>query len=122
MIALDQYLKGVLQQVYSAYQTLEGLGDKPGDLQTIRQCLAKINGQFSVLATKMVANKQELADYQYLLMPIKLYLDNHDFTREIETMAPLYSDDPMRLRNLRLSILQAVKENNLLEHIRGLVE
>lgn len=121
MVALDQYLKGVLQQVHTSYLVLESLNDKSGDLQTIRRELAKMNGQLSVLATKLVANKQELADFQYILLPIKLYLDNHEFFREIETMTPIYSDDPMRLRNLRLSILDAFTENNLLEHIRSIV-
>jgi hypothetical protein len=36
-------------------------------------------------------------------------------------MSLLYSDDPMRLKNLRMSILDSIKENNLLEHIKSIL-
>lgn len=121
MIDLVEYLKGILKQVYASYAILQDLGDKPGDLEKIRRSLAKINGQLAVLAIKLEANKQELEGYQYILMPIRHYLENYEFSREIETLSTLYSDDPMRLKNLRLSILDSLKENSLLEHIRSIL-
>ena len=87
----------------------------------MRRELAKINGLFIALANKMDANKQELTDYMHILSPIRKYLKNHEFFREIDTMSMLYSDDPLRLKNLRISILDAMGENNLLEHIKSIL-
>jgi hypothetical protein len=121
MVTFEQYLKGILQQAYDSYTLLENLKDKPGDLKIIRRELAKINGLFIALANKMDTNKQELADYLYVLSPIRKYLESHEFFREMDTMSVLYSDDPLRLKNLRISILEAMRENNLLEHIRSIL-
>jgi hypothetical protein len=117
----EEYLKGILRQIDDSYTILQNLKDKPGDLEIIRRELAKINGLFAVLTNKLEANKQELDDYQYLLSPIRKYLDNHEFFREMDTMGLLYSDDSLRLKNLRYSILDSVGENNLLEHIKSIL-
>ena len=116
-----EYFKGVLQQVDDSYAVLSGLKDRSGDLEIMRRELAKINGLFVALAKKLDANKQELAEYSHILSPIRKYLDGHEFFREMDTMSMLYSDDSMRLRNLRLSILDSISENNLLEHIRSIL-
>lgn len=121
MVTFEQYFKGVLQQVDDSYTLLQNLRDKPGDLEILRRELAKINGLFIALANKLESNKQELADYQHILSPIRKYLEGHEFFREMDTMALLYSEDPLRLKNLRLSILDSVKENNLLEHIQSIL-
>jgi hypothetical protein len=121
MVTFEQYLKGILQQVDDSYTLMENLRDKPGDLDIMRRELAKINGLFVALANKMDANKQELADYLYVLSPIRKYLENHEFFREIDTMSMLYSEDPMRLKNLRISILDAMRENNLLGHVKSIL-
>lgn len=117
----EEYLKGILQQIDDSYTILQNLKDKPGDLEIIRRELAKINGLFVVLANKLEANKQELDDYQYLFSPIRKYLDDHEFFREMDTMGLLYSDDPLRLKNLRYSMLDSIGENNLLEHIKAIL-
>lgn len=121
MVTFEQYLKGVLQQVDDSHTLLENLRDKPGDLEIIKRELAKITGLFTALANKLESNKEELSEYQHILMPIHNYLNNHDFFREIDTMSLLYSDDPMRLKNLRLSILDAATEKNLMGHIKSIL-
>lgn len=121
MTTWEEYLKGILQQIDDSYTILQNLKDKPGDLEIIRRELAKINGLFVVLANKLEVNKQELDDYQHLFSPIRKYLDEHEFFREMDTMGSLYSDDPLRLKNLRYSILDSIGENNLLEHIKSIL-
>ncbi len=44
MVDFAEYVKGILQQIKDSYQILEGLGDKPGDLEIIKIELLKING------------------------------------------------------------------------------
>ena len=114
MATYEEYLRGILKQVADSNLLLENLRDKPGDLEIINRELAKINGLFIALANKLEANKQELIEYQYILSPIRKYLQNNEFFREMKTMSMLYSDDAMRLKNLRMSILESLKENNLL--------
>lgn len=116
----DEYLTSVLQQADDVYTIFQNLKDKPGDIEIIRRELAKITGLFQALVNKLETNK-EFSDYQYLISPIRHFLNSHDFFREIETMSLLYSDDPMRLRNLRLVVLDALEEKNLMEYIKSIL-
>ncbi|TBR25462.1 MAG: hypothetical protein EPO63_01810 [Candidatus Nitrosotenuis sp.] len=124
MVVFSKYVEGILRQISDSHTVLKNLQDKPGDLDIIKRELARITGILQVLTNKLEANPKESEDYQYFLSPSKYYLENHDFFREIETVSLLYSDDPMRLRGIRLAILDALDEKNLIGHtsafLRGL--
>ena len=117
MGTFSKYVEGLLQQIFYSYTLLQNLNDKPGDLDIVKKELAKITGLLQVLINKLEANPEESSDYQYFLSPSKYYLVNYDFFREIDTVSLLYSDDPMRLRGIRLAILNALDEKNLMGHI-----
>ncbi len=121
MVIFEQYLKGVLQQVDDSYTLLQNLKDKSGDLDIMRREIAKIMGLFAALVNKLETNKEELSDYQHVLSPMRAYLNNNDFFREIDSMSLLYSDDSMRLKNLRLSILDSLAQKNLIAHIKSIL-
>jgi hypothetical protein len=121
MAAYDEYLKNVLQQIDDSYTLLQNLKDKPGDLDITKRELAKITGLLQVLINKLESNKQEFSDYQHLPSPMKYFLTSHEFFREIDTMSLLYSEDPMRLKNLRLTILAAMDDKNLMGHIKAIL-
>ncbi|MFN3655400.1 MAG: hypothetical protein ACK4TO_08785 [Candidatus Nitrosotenuis sp.] len=121
MTIYDEYIKGILQQIDDVYTLFSNLKDKPGDLDIIKRELAKVTGLFQVLTNKLEANT-EFADYEFLLLPTKYFLQNHDFFREIDTMSLLYSEDPLRLKNLRLIILDALNEKNLIGHIKAILQ
>ncbi len=121
MVTFEQYLKGVLQQVDDSYTLLQNLKDKSGDLDIMRREIAKIMGLFAALVNKLETNKEELSDYQHVLSPMRAYLNNNDFFREIDAMSLLYSDDSMRLKNLRLSILDSLAQKNLIAHIKSIL-
>lgn len=120
MTTYDEYIKGILQQVDDVYTLFSNLKDKPGDLDIIKRELAKVTGLFQALTNKLEANT-EFADYKFLLLPTKYFLQNHEFFREIDTMSLLYSEDPLRLKNLRLTILDALDEKNLIGHIKAIL-
>jgi hypothetical protein len=122
MTTYDEYMKNTLQQIADSYTIFQNLKDKSGDLEIIKRELAKITGILQALANKLEVNKQEFSDYQHLSLPIRHFLQNHDFFREINIMSLLYSDDPMRLKNLRLVILDALDEKNLIEHIKAILK
>lgn len=121
MVTYDEYMRGVLEQVDDTYTLLQNLKDKPGDLEIIKRELAKLTGLLQALANKFKTNPAEFADYDHLASPIRHYLDSYDFFREIDTLAPLYSDDSMRLKNVRLVILDALDEKNLIGHIKAIL-
>jgi hypothetical protein len=121
MTTNDQYIKNILQQVDDSQTILQNLKDKPDDLDIIERELAKITGLLQALGNKLETNKQEFSDYQHILPPIRHFLQNHEFFREIKIMFPLYSEDPMRLKNLRLVILDALDEKNLIGHIKSIL-
>jgi hypothetical protein len=122
MAVHDEYLKGILQQIHDSHTAISNLKDKSGDLDVIKRDLAKISGLLQVLSNKIESNKQEFSEYEYLLSPSRFFLENYNFFREIDTMAPLYSDDPMRLKNMRLTILGALDEKNLIGHIKAFLK
>jgi len=121
MATFDEYLKNILRQVGDSHTLLQNLKDKPGDLDIIRREIAKITGLFQATINKLKTNKQELSDYQHLLSPMRYFLENHDFFREMDMMSLLYSEDPMRLKHLRLTILDALDEKNLIENIKNIL-
>lgn len=120
MATYDEYIKGILQQIDDAYTLFLNLKDKPGDLDIIKRELAKVTGLLQAITNKLETNT-EFTDYEFLLLPTKYFLQNHEFFREIDTMSLLYSEDPLRLKNLRLTILDALDEKNLIGYIKAIL-
>ena len=117
----EGYLRRVLEQIDDSHTVLSNLKDKPCDLEIVKRELARITGSLQALVNKIAPNKPEFSDYQYLLSPIRTFLENHEFSREIDTMSLLYSEDSMRLKNMRLTILDALDEKNLIGHIKSVL-
>jgi hypothetical protein len=49
-------------------------------------------------------------------------LETYSFEKEIKTMAPLYSNDVSRVKNMRLKILEALKNKNMINDVKELME
>lgn len=118
MATFDEYVRGMLKQIDDSYVLLQNLHDKPGDLDIIKREIAKITGLLQALGNKFQTNNEDLSEYEHIKPPLVYYLGNHEFLREIEIMSLLYSEDTMRLKNLRLTILDALDEKNLIGHIK----
>jgi len=121
MVDFAEYVKGILQQIKDSYQILEGLGDKPGDLEIIKIELLKINGWFQVIVKKIESSENRSDTYSQLFKRSKYYLDNYDFGREIDTMSNLYSEDTNRLKNIRYKILEALTDRKLMEKVDSII-
>ena len=122
MIDFDNYLKGLLKQIFESYQLLTNLEDKTGDLEIIKKELAKIKGLLHVIINKLNFIDNNSNDYVELLSASDAYIKNYDFFREIDTMSKLYSDDPHRLQNLRQTIIASFNDDGLIEKIESLME
>ncbi|MEK6956486.1 MAG: hypothetical protein AABW74_01095 [Thermoproteota archaeon] len=122
MVDFDNYLKGLLKQIFESYQLLTNLEDKTGDLEIIKKELAKIKGLLQVIINKLNSIDNNSNDYVELLSASDAYIKNYDFFREIDTMSKLYSDDPHRLQNLRQTIIDSFNDKKLIEKIESLME
>ena len=117
MTSFDDYLQGILEQILESNQILNDLQDKLGDLEIIKKEISKINGLITVVINKLEASDNSSDDFVSLLSAGKYYLENYDFTREIETMSKLYSNDSNRLKNIRYTILDSLRDKKLMEKI-----
>jgi len=122
MFSNDDYVKKVLGQISNSYNLIQNLKDNSGDLDIIKKELLKINGFFTVLAKKLGTENFQSRDFLELKRKIDNFLKNYYFVQEIDTMSPLYSDDPDRLKNMRLKILEAFQDKKLIDKIEEMLE
>ncbi len=122
MVTYVEYLKSVLNHIVDSYNILEAIEDKPGDLKKIEKEILKINGFMRVVSNKIEIDKIPLTDFKITKKKFTDYLITYSFEKEIETMAPLYSNDVSRVKNMRLKILESLKNNNLITNVKELLE
>ena len=117
MVTYDEYLKKILKQIIDSYNHLNQLKDKPGDLDVIKVELLKISGFFQVLTNKVEQKNYSHIDLLGLQSKMQNFLENYYFERELEIMAPLYGNDPNRLKNIRIKILEGLNDKKLMDMI-----
>ena len=122
MITYNEYLKNILIQVLNSYNILKEINDTPGDLGNIKKEMLKINGFLKVVLKKIDTDKIQSSDFKTVKSKFQHYLDTYYFEKEIETMAPLYSNDVSRVKNMRLKILEALEDKKMIEGIKELIE
>ena len=121
MVSYNEHLKKILSQVIDSYNLLRMIQDKPGDLDTIKKEMLKINGFLKVSTNNIDEYKITISDFKSLKSKFNSYLENYFFEQEIETMAPLYSDDEYRVKNMRLKIIEALEDKKMIESIEELI-
>ncbi|MBA4447450.1 MAG: hypothetical protein H2B07_00945 [Nitrosopumilaceae archaeon] len=122
MVTYVEYLKSILNHIVDSYNILEAIEDKPGDLKKIEKEMLKINGFMKVVSNKIEIDKIPLTDFKITKKKFADYLVTYSFEKEIQTMAPLYSNDVSRVKNMRLKILESLKNNNLITNVKELLE
>jgi len=122
VVTYNEYLKNILKQILDSYNTLKEIEDKEEDLNNIKKEMLKINGFLKVVSKKIDTDKIASSDFKIVKSKFKNYLDNYYFEKEIETMAPLYSNDLSRVKNMRLKILEALENRTMMEDVEELIE
>ena len=122
MVTYNEYLKNILKQILDSYKILKEIEDKDEDLNNIKKEMLKINGFLKVVLKKIDSDKIVSSNFRIVKSKIQNYLDNYYFEKEIETMAPLYSDDLSRVKNMRLKILDALEDRKMMEDVEELIE
>jgi len=122
VISYNEYLKKILSQILDSYNILNGIQDKSGDLDNINKEMLKINGFIKVVTNNIDGKKIPLQDFKIIQSKFRHYLENYFFEKEIKTMAPLYSNDVHRVKNMRLKIIEALEDKKMIESVVDLIE
>ena len=122
MLTFSGYVKDILKQIKSSHEIFENLDDKPGDLDIMKKEWIKVDSLLNSLI-KRIENSENTSDvYQNLAKKCKYYTENYYFHREIEIMSDLYANDPHRLKNIRLKILESFNDKKFMERITETIE
>ena len=122
MVTYNEYLKNILNQILESYIILKEINDKKEDLNDIKKEMLKINGFLKVVLRKIDSEKINSSNFKIIKSKFQHYLDNYYFEKEIETMASLYSNDLSRVKNMRLKILEALEEKEMMDTVNELIE
>ena len=121
MIAIDEYLKGILGQVLDSYKILVELDDNPNDLDIIKKEISKIRGLLQVINNKLNSKKYQ-SDHLVTLRKLSTYyIETYDYSREIEYLAQIYDEDPNRIKNLRTLILNSLNDKRMIEKFQTII-
>ena len=112
----NEYLSDILKNILNSYSIIENLSDKPNDLELLEIELKKING-FLLVLEKKVALLTNLPVRKKLEKKINLYFQNYDFSREIILLIDTYSNDNLRVRNIRNSVIISLDDGKLIHII-----
>ena len=122
VVTYNEHLKNILSHILDSYQILTEIEDKPGDLAKIEKEMLKINGFIRVVSNKIDIDKIPRSDFGIVKTKFAQYLENYSFEKEIKTMAPLYSNDMSRVKNMRLKILESLKNKHMIDDVKELME
>jgi len=122
MVTYNEYLKNILKQILDSYNILKEINDKQEDLDNIKKEMLKINGFLKVVLKKIDTDKIVSSNFRIVKSKFQHYLDSYYFEKEIETMAPLYSNDLSRVKNMRLKILEALEDRKMMDDVEELIE
>jgi hypothetical protein len=122
VVTYNEHLKNILNHILRSYQILNEIEDKPGDLAKIEKEMLKINGFIRVVSNKIDLDKIPTSDFKIVKTKFSQYLENYSFEKEIVTMTPLYSNDMSRVKNMRLKILESLKNKSMMDDVHELLE
>jgi hypothetical protein len=122
MVTYVEHLKKILNHILDSYHILETIEDKPGDLARIEKEMLKINGFLKVVSNKIDSDKIHNPDFNIIKTKFLEYLETYSFEKEIKTMTSLYSNDVSRIKNMRLKILEALKNKNMIDNVKELLD
>ena len=113
----NEYLNSILKKILNSYSIIDELSDKAIDLELLEVEVRKINGLLLVLSKKITSITNNSSNAKSLEKNIVYYIQNYDFLREINLLLDTYSEDNLRVRNIRDSVLKSLNENKLIQKI-----
>ncbi len=114
MVTHGEHLKGILGHILKSYDTLCEIQDRPGDLDSIKMELLRINGFLRVISNNIEEDRIQMSDFGPLKKKFRHYLENYYFEKEIDTIIEIYPADTHRIKNIRLKILEALEDRKMM--------
>ena len=121
MTDIDEYLKGILEQILASYKILAELNDQSIDIEMMKKEIAKIRGLLQVIRNKLNEKKHQ-SDHLVTLHKLSIhYLDTYDFTREIELLMQTYYNDSNRIKNLRIIMINSLNDKKMIGKFQAML-
>ena len=122
MVGVNEYFHDLMKKILTHYEIIKSLGDSKEDFFTLDVELTKINGLFRVLLRKSEEFSDENPEFSKLTKKIQNYFDNYYFIGELEKIKEIYSEDPLRIKHIRNSIMNSFHNDNMIFKINELVK
>ena len=122
MVAVDEYFSDLMKKILSRYDIIENLGDSKEDFFTLDVELTKINGLLRVLLRKSEEFSDKNPEFSKLTKKIQNYFDNYYFIGELEKIKEIYSEDPLRIKHIRNSIINSLHNDNMIFKINEITK
>ena len=117
MVAVDEYFHDLMKKILKSYDVIKNLGDSKEDLFTLDMELTKINGLLKVLLRKSGEFSDKNIEFSKLKKKIQNYFENHYFTEELEKIKEIYSEDQLRVKHIRNSIVNSLQDEKMIFRI-----
>tara|TARA_B100001750_G_scaffold190497_1_gene160659 strand:+ start:338 stop:712 length:375 start_codon:yes stop_codon:yes gene_type:complete len=117
MREVNEYFKGILNQILDSYAIIENLDNSPNDLHVLQIEVSKMMGLFKIISRKLNKNNDLPQEFSKLHKIVEEYLENYDFSREIDLLLKTFSEDQSRVKNIRMSISKSLNDKELIEKI-----
>ena len=122
MVAVDEYFSDLMKKILSRYDMIKNLGDSKEDFFTLDVELTKINGLLRVLLRKSEEFSDKNPEFSKLTKKIQNYFDNYYFSGELEKIKEIYSEDPLRIKHIRNSIINSLQNDNMIFRINKITK
>jgi len=122
MVVVDEYFRDLMTKILSRYDMIKNLGDSKEDFFTLDVELTKINGLLRVLLRKSEEFSDKNPEFSKLSKKIQNYFDNYYFSGELEKIKEIYSEDPLRIKHIRNSIINSLQNDNMVFRINKIVK
>ena len=117
MVSVDEYFHDLMKKILKSYDIIKNLGDSKEDLFTLDMELTKINGLLKVLLRKSEEFSDKNIEFSKLKKKIQNYFENHYFTEELEKIKEIYSEDQLRVKHIRNSIVNSLQDEKMIFRI-----
>ena len=114
MVVVDEYFHDLMKKILNSYDIIKNLEDSKEDFFTLDMELTKINGLLKVLLRKSEEFSDKNTEFPNLQKKIQNYFENHYFIGEIKKIKEIYSEDPLRIKHIRNSIINSLQDDNMI--------
>ena len=122
MVLVDEYFCDLMKKILSRYDVIKNLEDSKEDFFTLDVELTKINGLLRVLLRKSEEFSDKNPEFSKLSKKIQNYFDNYYFSGELEKIKEIYSEDPLRIKHIRNSIINSLQNDNMVFRIKKIAK